>query len=344
MPSRHTHAAPRAHHHARIRVAISLGDPSGIGPEVTARALARPAVRAALVPVVYGDSTIYARAAKRAGVPDSLLRVNPGDLLPASPCLVEVTRLGAREARPGKPDKVGAEAQLAFLAAAASGVESGACAALCTAPLSKAQVCRTGLPFTGHTEYLADRFDRQVLMMLAGSRLKVALATTHLPLHEVPAALKTAQLTHDLVLLSRELGRWGLRRPTIAVTGLNPHAGEQGHLGREEEKVIQPAIEKARKAGVRAYGPFPADSLFPRAVDGGYDAVFAMYHDQGLVALKLLHFADGVNVTLGLPFLRTSPDHGVAYDLAGKGLANADSMEQALLWAARYGGARRGHG
>jgi 4-hydroxythreonine-4-phosphate dehydrogenase len=322
---------------------VTLGDPSGIGPEVIARALARPSVRAALVPVVYGDSTVYARAAKRAGVPDSLLRVDPGDLVPASPCLVEVTQLGPKEARPGKPDLAGAKAQLAYLAAASSAVETGACSTLCTAPLSKAQVCRTGLPFTGHTEYLADRFDRNVLMMLAGSRLKVALATTHLPLREVAAAIKTPDLVRDLTLLSRELGRWGLRRPTIAVTGLNPHAGEDGHLGDEEERIIRPAIEKARKAGVRAYGPFSADSLFPRAVDGGYDAVFALFHDQGLVALKLLHFTDGVNVTLGLPFLRTSPDHGVAYDIAGKGLANADSMEQALLWAARYGGDRHRH-
>jgi 4-hydroxythreonine-4-phosphate dehydrogenase len=328
-------ARPPAH---RTRVAISLGDPSGIGPEVTARALSRASVRSALTPVVYGDSTVYARAAKRAGVPDSLLRVDPGDLLPASPCLVEVTQLGAKEARPGKPDMAGARAQLAYLSAASSAVATGACTALCTAPLSKAQVCRTGLPFTGHTEYLADRFERKVLMMLAGSRLKVALATTHLPLSKVAGALKTADLVNDLTLLNRELARWGLRRPAIAVCGLNPHAGEDGHLGDEEQRIIAPAVEKARKAGVRAYGPFAADSLFPRAVDGGYDAVLAMFHDQGLVALKLLHFTDGVNVTLGLPFLRTSPDHGVAYDLAGKGLANAESMEQALLWAARYGG------
>lgn len=312
---------------AKPRVAITLGDPSGIGPEVTAKALASAAVKRALAPVVYGDARIWARACESAGVRDPL---REGEL-------VEVTHLGARQAAPGKPDLPGARAQLAYLKAASDALAKKACVALCTAPLSKAQVNAAGLPFTGHTEYLAEKFDRRVLMMLAGSRLRVALATTHLPLREVLRALKTRQLADDLVLLSKELPRFGLARPRIAVCGLNPHAGEGGHLGDEEERVIQPAIARARGRGVRAEGPFPADSLFPKAVDGGFDAVFAMFHDQGLVALKLLHFRDGVNVTLGLPFLRTSPDHGVAYDLAGSAEADATSMKEALLWAARYG-------
>lgn len=320
-----------------VRVAISLGDPSGIGPEVTARALAEPALRKALQPLVYGDDRVWARACRVAGVADRLPRVAPGDALPRGGALVTVTRLRASQARPGKPDRAGARAQLAYLVAATDAVAAGQAQALCTAPLSKAQVNAAGLSFTGHTEYLAERFGRRVLMMLAGARLRVVLATTHLPLREVPAALTTAQLTRDLELLARELGRFGVRRPRIAVCGLNPHAGEQGHLGHEEQRIIAPAIARARRAGVRAEGPFPADSLFPRAVDGGTDAVFAMFHDQGLVALKLLHFHDGVNVTLGLPFLRTSPDHGVAYDLAGSGKANAESMATALRWAARFG-------
>lgn len=319
------------------RVAISLGDPSGIGPEVTARALSRPNVRRLLEAVVFGDARIWARACQAAKVPDRLPRVRPGEPLPEGGALVEVTALGAREARPGKPDLPGARAQLAYLVAAADAIADGRCRALCTAPLSKAQVNAAGLPFTGHTEYLADRFHRRVLMMLAGARLRVVLATTHLPLAEVPKALTTAQLAWDLGLLAKELKRFGVARPKILVCGLNPHAGEQGHLGREDEAVIRPAIARARKQGVRAEGPFPADSLFPSAIDGGSDAVFAMYHDQGLVALKLLHFRDGVNVTLGLPFLRTSPDHGVAYDLAGSGQASAESMAEALRWAARYG-------
>jgi len=313
---------------AKPRIAISLGDPSGIGPEVTAAALSRREVRRSLSPVVFGDARIWARACEAVGVEDPLA---------ADGELVEVTRLGAREARPGKPDLAGARAQLAYLKAAAEAVGQGGCASLCTAPLSKAQVNAAGLPFTGHTEYLAERFERRVLMMLAGARLRVVLATTHLPLREVPGALETGRLADDLALLSKSLGRFGLSRPRIAVCGLNPHAGEQGHLGDEDARIIAPAIAKARRRGVRAEGPFPADSLFPKAIDGGYDAVFAMFHDQGLVALKLLHFRDGVNVTLGLPFLRTSPDHGVAYDLAGRGEADPSSMKEALLWASRFG-------
>jgi 4-hydroxythreonine-4-phosphate dehydrogenase len=321
---------------AAVRVAISLGDPSGIGPEVTAAALAQAQVVRGLEPVVFGDDRVWARACRIARVEDRLPRIAVGAAVPRGGALVEVTRLSARQARAGVPDLPGARAQLAYLVCAADALAHGDAQALCTAPLSKAQVNAAGLPFTGHTEYLAERFDRRVLMMLAGERLRVALATTHLPLRDVPGALSTAQLARDLKLLSRELSRFGLRRPRIAVCGLNPHAGEQGHLGDEEQRVIAPAIARARRAGVRAEGPFPADSLFPRAIDGGTDAVLAMFHDQGLVALKLLHFHDGVNVTLGLPFLRTSPDHGVAYDLAGTGKANPESMAMALRWAARY--------
>jgi 4-hydroxythreonine-4-phosphate dehydrogenase len=313
------------------RVAISLGDPSGIGPEVTAAALADRRVARALVPVVFGDARLFARAAKTMGVADGLSKADPG-----SKRGWLVGGLGGEKSRPGRPDREGALAQLAYLDAAASSLEEGLCTALCTAPLSKSQVISAAprLHFTGHTEYLAQRFKSRVLMMLAGSRLRVVLATTHLPLARVPKAITRKGLAADLALLSRELERAGISRPRIAVAGLNPHAGEQGHLGTEDERIIRPAIAEARRAGVKAEGPFAADSLFPRAVDGGYDAVMAMYHDQGLVALKLLHFRDGVNVTLGLPFVRTSPDHGVAYDRAGKGTADPESMIQALLWAA----------
>ncbi|MBS2026680.1 MAG: 4-hydroxythreonine-4-phosphate dehydrogenase PdxA [Deltaproteobacteria bacterium] len=318
-------------------VAISLGDPSGIGPEVTARALARPDIRRRLRPVVFGDTRVWGRACRAAGVRDGLAHVQPSEPWPERGVLVEVTQLAARESKPGRPDLAGARAQLAFLQAATDAVADGRCRALCTAPLSKAQVNAAGVAFTGHTEYLANRFKRRVLMMLAGQRLRVVLATTHLPLREVPDALSTARLTDDLALIRDELRRLGLRRPRIAVCGLNPHAGESGHLGKEDARIIAPAIARARRRGIRAEGPFPADSLFPRAVDGGFDAVFAMFHDQGLVALKLLHFRDGVNVTLGLPFVRTSPDHGTAYDLAGTGRADDLSMAEALRWAARYG-------
>jgi 4-hydroxythreonine-4-phosphate dehydrogenase len=315
------------------RIAVSLGDPSGIGPEVTARALA--SVWGALSPVVYGDAAVWRRACAAVGETDPLVHVKPGQPLPAVPCLVETTALGPLEGLPGHPDAAGARAQLAFLTAAVEAVERGECEALCTAPLSKAQVASTGLSFSGHTEFLAERAGRRVLMMLAGKTLRVALATTHLPIAKVPAALETGRLADDLVLLSNELARWGVVRARIAVCGLNPHAGEDGLLGTEERDVIRPAVVRAQGLGVRAEGPFAADSLFPKVMQGGrYDAVYAMFHDQGLVALKLVHFWDGVNVTLGLPYRRTSPDHGVAYDIAGQGKADARSMVEALRWAA----------
>lgn len=326
-------AAPAAR-----RIAISLGDPSGIGPEVTAMALARADVRAQVEPLLFGDAGVWERACRDAKVEVPLQVVTEGDPLPPhGGVLVATTALGSRQALPGKPDLPGAHAQFGWLKAAAAAVQKGEARALCTAPLSKAQVNLTGLPFTGHTEWLAEQTGREVLMMLAGSRLRVALATTHLPLSAVPAALTTEGLTAQLLLLHRELGRWfGIKQPRIAVCGLNPHAGESGHLGREEIEVIAPAIKAARRRKVDATGPFPADGLFPRAVDGGFDAVLAMFHDQGLVALKLLHATDGVNVTLGLPWLRTSPDHGTAYDLAGTGRADPTSMANALLQAAAH--------
>jgi len=315
-------------------VAVSLGDPSGIGPEVLAAALSRPRVRRSLVPVAFGDERVWARACKAMGVSDRLARIGGLDEI-RGPSLLPVTSLRAADARPGKPTLEGGRAQLAYLERAAEALEGGLCQALCTAPLSKAQVASTGLAFTGHTEYLAERFHARVVMMLAGPHLKVALHTTHLGIADVPGALSEDGIFEDLVIVSRELQEhWGLRRPRVAVCALNPHAGESGHFGDEETRIIAPAIARARARRLDASGPFAADGLFPRAVAGEFDAVLAMYHDQGLVPLKLLDFDRGVNVTLGLPVPRTSPDHGGAYDLAGKGRARPESMEAALLLAA----------
>ena len=318
----------------RPLIAVTLGDPSGVGPEVTAAALATLRVQDALIPVVYGDERIWKRACAIVGVPDTLQRVTFA--AERVPTLLPVTQLSEQDAAFGKPSLAGAEAQLRYLVEATRALKAGAVQGLCTAPLSKAQVSRTGIAFSGHTEYLAEELGARVLMMLAGPKLRVAVATTHLALSDVARTLSTGELVKDLEILHRELReRFGIARPRLAVCGLNPHAGEGGLFGDEEARIIAPAIAVAKARGIDATGPYAADGLFPRVVDGAFDAVLAMFHDQGLIPVKLLHFDEAVNVTLGLPRPRTSPDHGVAYDLAGTGKARPQSMEAALLLAAR---------
>jgi 4-hydroxythreonine-4-phosphate dehydrogenase len=312
-------------------VGISMGDPSGIGPEVLRRALALPRVRRALVPVVFGDGPSLAGLSR-------LARLG-GDAAPArlfGPSLVKVTSLSAKERRPGRPTAAGGRAQFAYVEAAIRWAKAGALDALCTGPVSKEQISRAGIPFMGHTEVLAERFGREVLMLMDGPKVRVALATNHLPLAQVPGALEVPRLVRQLQLLSTSLRPLLGRTPRIAVLGLNPHGGEGGLLGREEVEVLAPAIDAARRKGVRCLGPFPADGFFGKVGQGAreFDAVLAMYHDQGLVPAKALDFEQTVNVTLGLPLPRTSPDHGVAYDLAGKEQASAAPMVTALLRAA----------
>lgn len=303
-------------------VAVSAGDPSGIGPEVLAKALRDRRVRRALVPRVFGDASL-SRALPEGG-------------------LVAVSGLSAADRRPGRPTRRGALAQLAYVHAAVAEAKAGRAQAICTAPVSKEQILKAGVRFFGHTELLAEAFGAEVLMLMDGPRLRVALATNHVPLAEVPGRLSRSGLVRQLELLDRCLRAQLGRRPRLAVCGLNPHAGEGGELGREELRVIGPAVLEANRRGLRCFGPLPADGLFARAGLGRfpYDAALAMFHDQGLVAAKALDFRETVNVTLGLPVPRTSPDHGVAYDLAGKGRADPEPMVRALLAAARLAGRR----
>ncbi len=314
-----------------------MGDPSGIGPEVLAAALARPDVQAALVPIVFGDGPLLEGfAAFR-----PLARLTPGELTPASgPALVQVTQLPAKDVRPGKPSRAGAKAQLAYVQALVAAAKAGSVDALCTAPVSKEQILRTGVRFYGHTELLAEAFGCEVLMLMDGPRVRVALATNHLPLRDVPGALSVTRLTAQLQLLSAALRPRFRRPPRLAVSGLNPHAGEGGLLGDEEVRVIAPAVARARRRGVDCTGPLPADGLFAHPERMPYDAVLVMYHDQGLVVAKALDFEKTVNVTLGLPVPRTSPDHGVAYALAGTGQASSTPMATALLRAAELAAPR----
>jgi len=310
-------------------LAISLGDPAGIGPEVVVRALAvRPERRV----VVFGDPLVLVAAAERARVP----RVPPA-------AVRVVTTLGPTDVVPGRPNDASARAQLAYLEAATDAVLRGECAGLVTAPISKEWIGRAGFTFPGHTEYLAARAGvAEFAMMLAGPSLRVVVATTHLPLRDVPAALTPPGIASTIALTAEALARrFKLARPRVAVAGLNPHAGEAGRFGDEEKRLVEPAIDLARarlaKAGVDAVvtGPHVPDVVFRQAAGGAFDAVVALYHDQGLIPVKLLHFDEAVNVTLGLPFARTSPDHGTAFDIAGTGQARPESFLAALDLAAR---------
>jgi len=318
----------------RVRVAVSLGDPSGIGPEVAAASLA--ALRGRICTLAYGDASVE-RLLRRAGL--ELPVVDPGDPLPRGGALVRVTRLAAADRRPGAPSPAGGAASLAYLEAAFGAVIAGAAQALCTAPLSKAQVALSLPGFVGHTEWLEARGGgSRSVMMLAGRRLRVALVTNHVSLREAVRRLTPARIVAVAQVAAAGLRRdFGIALPRLAVAGVNPHAGEGGAFGDEEARIVAPAVARLRNEGIDARGPFPPDSVFFRAAAGEFDGVVALYHDQGLIPVKLLDAVMGdsaVNVTLGLPFVRTSPDHGVAWDLAGTGRASDRSMRAALRMAA----------
>jgi 4-hydroxythreonine-4-phosphate dehydrogenase len=330
---------------AAARLAISLGDPCGIGPEVAARALA--GFRGA-VPLLFGDASAEGLLAD-AGV--RVTAVDPGAPLPRGAVLVRTSRLAAKDLRAGRPTAPGGAAQLAYVAAAFEAVRRGDAAALCTAPISKAQVQRALPGFVGHTEWLEGRFPgARSVMMLACRRLRVALVTNHVAISRLPEALTADRVAGVLDVTWRALrDDFGIARPRVALCALNPHAGEGGAFGDEESRVLAPALAAARRRGVKAAGPLPADGLMFHAAAGAYDALVACYHDQGLVPVKLLDALGdpAVNVTLGLPIVRTSPDHGTAYDLAGTGTARPDSMRAALEMArdmARRRAARSGVG
>ncbi len=297
-----------------------MGDPYGIGPEVIVRAASSRESGIRLV--VYANPVVLSRTSRRAGValPRSLEIVFSGLEVPE---------------RPLGPCADGGRAAFECLEAAVSAVLGGECEALVTAPLSKEAIALAGHPFPGHTEYLEARTGAKAVMMLAGRGLRVALATTHVRIADLPRRIRKAPLLETLRILDGDLRRrFGIARPRIAVCGLNPHAGEGGRFGDEERREIAPAVRAAARLGIRATGPFAADGLFPRALRGDFDAILAMYHDQGLAALKAVAFDEGVNVTLGLPIVRTSPDHGTAFDIAGKGIARASSMIEAIRMAA----------
>jgi 4-hydroxythreonine-4-phosphate dehydrogenase len=288
----------------RPRIAITVGDPAGIGPEIARRAAADSRVLEVCEPILFG--------------PPADRRFPPGVLSADAGRAAYETILRAVEAAQG-----------------------GLVEAMATAPINKEALRLAGLPWTGHTDLLAHLTRaRTVAMMFYSEALRVVLATVHLAIADVPRALTPESLAATIRLTARELPRFGYPSPRIAVAGLNPHAGEHGLFGSEEDTAIRPAIEACRAGGIEVSGPFPADTLFVRARRGEFDVVVACYHDQGLIPVKLLAFGHAVNVTLGIPIVRTSVDHGTAFDIAGRGVADPESMVAAVLLAARLAGAQ----
>jgi 4-hydroxythreonine-4-phosphate dehydrogenase len=286
------------------RIAITSGDPAGIGPEVAAKAAADARVLEACEPVVYGP--------------------------PASAAFIP----GALSAEAGR-------AAYDIIVRAVADAQRGIVQAIATAPVNKEAFRLAGLPWSGHTDLLAHLTgSTSVAMLFYSEALRVVLATVHIALADVPRALTAASLEATIALTARELPWFGIARPRIAVAGLNPHAGEHGLFGREEDIAIRPAIEACRARGIDVSGPFPGDTVFVRARQGEFDVVVACYHDQGLIPVKLVAFGEAVNVTLGLPIVRTSVDHGTAFDIAGKGIADPESMIAAVLLAARLARSR----
>jgi 4-hydroxythreonine-4-phosphate dehydrogenase len=288
----------------RPRIALTVGDPAGIGPEIAAKAAADPRVLAACEPVIYAPE---AQAPFSPGVLDGR----------AGRASYDVIVRAVRDAQAGRVDGVA------------------------TAPVNKEAFRLAGLDWAGHTDLLAHLTGAaQVAMMFYSDVLRVVLATVHIPLAEVPRAITRASMASTIRLVARELPRFGVARPRIAVAGLNPHAGEHGLFGREEEDSIAPAIADCRAEGIDVAGPLPGDTVFVRATRGDFDVVVACYHDQGLIPVKLLAFGQAVNVTIGLPIIRTSVDHGTAFDIAGRGIADHGSMVAAVLLAARLAAGR----
>jgi 4-hydroxythreonine-4-phosphate dehydrogenase len=289
----------------RPRIAITCGDPNGIGPEIATRAATDPRVLDVCEPLIY--------------LPPPSLRVEPGVLsADAGRAAYDVILRAVRDAETGEVD------------------------AVATAPVNKEAFRRAGLPWAGHTDLLAHLTGAsQVAMMFHSDALRVVLATVHIALADVPRVLTRELVTGTIRLTARALPDFGIARPRIGVAGLNPHAGEHGLFGREDMDVLAPAVADCLAAGIDARGPFPADTIFVRASRGEFDVVVACYHDQGLIPVKLLAFGQAVNVTIGLPIIRTSVDHGTAFDIAGKGVADPGSMVAAVVLAAKLASARR---
>jgi 4-hydroxythreonine-4-phosphate dehydrogenase len=321
------------------RLGVTTGDPAGIGPEISLRAAQDPSVRGSCCLFLFGDFEILRAQAHRLGLPFDFERISPKDLAGPLPerAIVDIpAEVG--QIQPGKGSKASGEAAARNIHACTEGCKGKLLRAMITAPLNKAWLKAAGYPYPGHTEFLAHLTGIQKFAMaFLTDRLKVVLATIHLPLTDAIRRISAALIVEKLSIMLTEFPRLGLPCDKVAVAAMNPHAGEGGLLGAEEAETIEPAVVQVRTLfpNVLIEGPIPADTLFYRAANGEFDAVLALFHDQGLSPIKLIGFGEAVNLTLGLPFVRTSVDHGTAYDIAGKGLARHQSMLSAIRWALR---------
>ncbi|MFO7753426.1 MAG: 4-hydroxythreonine-4-phosphate dehydrogenase PdxA [Desulfobacteraceae bacterium] len=320
-------------------IGITMGDPAGIGPEITASLLAKGGIDRFCRPVVIGDITVLEKASALLklkiefsgidSVDNAVFNDKRRNIIPGYP-------VDAEKMVPGEPSAETGKAMLSYIEKGADLAADKRIDALATSPVTKTALKMAGSEFHGHTELIASRTRaRRYAMMMTGHRLKVVLMTIHMPISEVPGCLTSEKIFETIELSNTSLvRRFGIDRPGIAVAGLNPHAGEDSMFGDEEERVIEPAVRLAKDRGWNVSGPLPPDTVFYHAVNGKYDCVVCMYHDQGLIPFKMVHFKDGVNTTLGLDIIRTSVDHGTAYDIAWKGLADYTSLMEAVKLAA----------
>ncbi|MEL7428499.1 MAG: 4-hydroxythreonine-4-phosphate dehydrogenase PdxA [Pseudomonadota bacterium] len=314
-------------------IVVSMGDPAGIGPDIIINAWLDPALKLPEM-VVLGSSATLEERAEAMGK-----RVSFSNGSNAGLRVIELEN--KPRGLPGSPDAFDAAATLEAIDRGVEMVVKGEASAVVTCPINKKALYDTGFTHPGHTEYLAELATRHFgssfhpVMMIAGPELRTVPVTIHIPVSEVPEMLSTPLIVETVLTTAQDMqSRFGIPSPRIAIAGLNPHAGENGSIGLEDERIVRPAVEELRNRGIHATGPLPADTLFHQAARSAYDVAVCMYHDQALIPAKMLGFDDGVNVTLGLPFIRTSPDHGTAYDIAGTGKANPSSFVAALRMAA----------
>ncbi len=338
---------PPEPHNGKPLIGITMGDPAGIGAEVIVKALADPEIRRLGRFIIYGLNEVLEYAADLAEINPFWFRLPHEQVtrIESGVIAADFDELGVFGPAVRCPTAEGGEASMRFLNAAIAGTRSGTIEAIVTAPICKESWMMAGYKYPGHTEKLGHAFQtRRVTMMFIGGKLRVALASIHEPLFDLRNKFTIGRVFTPIDLMAEALYSWfGIENPRIAVCGLNPHAGENGMFGDEEKRIIDPAITMAREAGWWVEGPFPADTLFWKASKGGYDGVVAMYHDQGLIPLKMLAFDSACQTTLGLPIIRTSVDHGTAFDIVWQNSANAESMKSAIRLACQLTLERRLH-
>ncbi|HDQ72702.1 MAG TPA: 4-hydroxythreonine-4-phosphate dehydrogenase PdxA [Chloroflexi bacterium] len=323
----------------RPLVAITMGDPAGVGPEVTAKALAHETVWACCRPLLVGDAVVLAKAAEllKASLQiHAITGVSEARFDPRAPDVLDLGNVDVEQLVPGHVSAAAGQASVDYVTRAVELAQAGEVAAIATGPINKAALRAAGVPHIGHTELLATLTGAsQATTMLTTPGLRVTHVTRHVPLRDVAAHITQENVLRTIRVTDAGLREMGIAAPRLAVAALNPHGGDEGLLGREEIDVIQPAVEAARAEGVAVHGPIPADSVFFRAIRGAFDAVVAMYHDQGHIPIKTHGFERSVTVTLGLPITRTSVDHGTAFDIAWQGVVNEESMVEAIRLAAQ---------